>query len=335
MSRLLKKILGTDRLTKSVGELEKACDGFTRTQQEVSSLQVKGEILARDIESLKILCGRIAAQQARSLPASSAFKEAEFQVFSQWGEDGIIQFLLAHVPMANEVFVEFGVQDYSESNTRFLLMNNLWSGLIMDGSEDWMAAVRRSNLSWRHTLHAKAAWVTAENVNELITSAGIGGDIGILSVDIDGVDYWVWKAINVVQPRIIIVEYNSLFGPEIKVTPPYKPDFERGKAHHSHLFYGISLAAVEQLGAEKGYTLVGTNSAGNNAFLVRNELAGVFPKRSVSELYTAARFREARGTDGHLVFPSFAEAQAMIADCTVHDLSMGAERPLRGISGWK
>lgn len=205
----------------------------------------------------------------------------------------------------------------------------------MDGSEEWMAAVRKSNLAWRHTLHAKAAWVTAGNANELISSAGIGGDIGILSVDIDGMDYWVWEAITVVQPRIVIAEYNSLFGPDAKVTPPYTPGFERAKSHHSNLFYGISLAAVGQLGSEKGYTLVGTNTAGNNAFLVRNDLAAVFPKRSVSEVYRAARFREARGTDGQLVFPTFAEAQAMIAGCIVHDLSTGTENALKDVRGWR
>ncbi len=332
MSRILKKLFGTERLTKSVGELEKAS---TRTQHDIGSLRVQGELLARDVESLKLLCGQIAAQQVRTLPAGAALRESEFQVFSQWGEDGIIQFLLAHVPVANEVFVEFGVQDYVESNTRFLLMNNLWSGLIMDGSEEWMAAVRKSNLSWRHTLHAKAAWVTSENVNDLISSAGISGDIGILSVDIDGMDYWVWKAINIVQPRIIIVEYNALFGPDIKVTPPYNPGFERAKSHHSHLFYGISLSAIGQLGSEKGYTLVGTNTAGNNAFLVRKDLASVFPKRNVSELYRAARFREARGTDGQLAFPTFAEAQAMIADCIVQDLSTGTQLMLKDVNGWR
>jgi hypothetical protein len=335
MSRILKKYLGIDRLSNSVANLERASEGAVQNRQDFSSLRAQNEILARDVESLKLLCGRIAARQSRALPAHSAFAEAEFQVFSQWGEDGIIQFLLAHVPISNEVFVEFGVQSYLESNTRFLLMNNLWAGLIMDGSEDWMAAVRASDLAWRHTLHAKAAWVTAENINGLISSAGISGDIGILSVDIDGMDYWVWKAVNVVQPRIVIAEYNSLFGPDVKVTPPYKPDFERTKAHHSNLFYGISLAGLAQLGSEKGYTLVGTNSAGNNAFLVRDDLAPVFPKRSISESYRAARFREARGADGQLVFPTFVEAQAMIADCTVHDLSTGTERPLKDVKGWR
>jgi hypothetical protein len=353
MLKKFKNMIDASRLSNSVSDLErrvselkkagekgssaltKFADKFTRTRQDVTALRAQSQVLGRDVESLKVLCGRIAAQHSRSLPASASFKDAEFQVFSQWGEDGIIQFLLAHVPIENEVFVEFGVQDYTESNTRFLLMNNLWSGLIMDGSEDYMTGVRNSTLGWRHTLHAKAAWVTAENVNELIASTGIKGDIGILSVDIDGVDYWVWKAIDVVQPRIIIAEYNSLFGPTAKVTPPYTADFERAKAHYSHVFYGISLAAIEQLGTEKGYTLVGTNSAGNNAFLVRNDLATIFPKRSVADLYQAARFREARQADGQLCFPSFKEAQDLITECVVHDLSTGKDGALKNVAGWR
>ncbi|MDB6140050.1 MAG: dehydrogenase [Verrucomicrobiaceae bacterium] len=353
MLRKIKNIIDAGRLTKSVGDLEKRVvdlkkshekgakdlkgfgDKFVKSRQDVSALKVQTQVLAREVESLKVLCGRIAADHARGLPASAAFKDAEFQVFSQWGEDGIIQFLLAHVPVLNEVFVEFGVQDYTESNTRFLLMNNLWSGLIMDGSEEYMTQVRKSTLGWRHTLHALSAWVTAENVNELIASVGIKGDIGILSVDIDGVDYWVWKAITVVQPRIVIAEYNSLFGPTAKVTPPYAADFERAKAHYSHVFYGHSLAAIEHLGKEKGLTLVGTNTAGNNAFLVRDDLAAVFPKRSVAELDQAARFREARNPGGERTFPTFSEAQELIQDCFVHDLSSGMEKALKDVAGWR
>ncbi len=353
MLRKLKNIIDAGKLAKIVGDIEKRVsdlkkanekgggalksitDKFARTRQDVSALRVQSQVLARDVESLKVLCGHIAAERSRNLPASTDLKEAEFQVFSQWGEDGIIQFLLAHVPVPNETFVEFGVQDYTESNTRFLLMNNLWNGLIMDGSEDYMAGVRQSTLGWRHTLHAKAAWVTAENVNELISSTGINGDIGLLSVDIDGVDYWVWKAITVVQPRIVIAEYNSLFGPTAKVTPPYAPDYERAKAHYSHVFYGPSLAAVEHLGKEKGFALVGTNSAGNNAFLVRNDLAAVFPKRNAAEVYQAARFREARLPSGDLAFPTFQEAQELIKDCVVHDLTSGKGKPLKEVTGWR
>ncbi|MBU6300693.1 MAG: hypothetical protein KGS60_04005 [Verrucomicrobia bacterium] len=352
MTRLLKHLAEAGALSQSLAKLEKRLDDLKRlsereieklkefasksipTRQQLNGLRAQNEVLAKEVESLKILCGRIASENARRLPPSASLREAEFQVFSQWGEDGIIQFLLAHVPVAREIFVEFGVQDYAESNTRFLLMNNLWSGLIMDGSEDYMKRVNQSRLAWRHTLKAKAAWITAENVNDLILDSGIQGDIGLLSIDIDGVDYWVWKAIQVVQPRIVIAEYNSLFGPNCLVTPVYAPDFDRGKAHYSHVFYGPSLAALEQLGKEKGFSLIGTNSAGNNAFFVRKDLAGSLPVQTSASAFQAARFREARLASGELAYSSFADARNLIADCVVHDLSVGRERALKDVPGW-
>lgn len=291
-------------------------------------------LLAKEIESLKVLCGHIAAQRVRALPASTPLQEVEFRVFSQWGEDGILQFLLAHVPIANEVFVEFGVETYQEANTRFLLLNNGWSGCILDGSESSMAAVMASDLGWRYSLQACAAWVTAENINDLLSTRNIPRDLGILSIDIDGMDYWVWKAITVVQPRIMIVEFNSLFGPVAPVTPPYSPRFERSSAHFSHVFYGLSLAAVEQLGKERGYRLIGINQAGNNAFLIREDLAGSFPHRSARDLWRPALFREARREDGSLAFPAFGEAQQMIRDCVVQDLRNDQLLPLKQVPGW-
>lgn len=353
MIKTLKALLRAHRTSKTVADLDKRTsmlkktsekasaqlktlgDKLTDARQSLSSIHAQSHILKRETESLKVLCGHVAAQHSRQLPATTSLKQAEFQVFSQWGEDGIIQFLLAHVPVPNTIFVEFGVESYAEANTRFLLLHDDWSGLIIDGSEQHMQGVRESDLAWRHTLHAKSAWISADNINDLIRGAGISGDIGILSVDIDGVDYWVWQAIDVVQPRIVIAEYNSLFGPEAKVTPPYDPTFERAKAHSSHVFYGSSIAALNHLAEEKGYQLIGTNSAGNNAFFVRHDLAGVFPRRSVAEVYQQARFREARLPSGELAFPTFEEAQHMIADCIVHDLATGRECPLKEAAGWK
>ena len=198
-------------------------------------------------------------------------------MFSQFGEDGILQFLLAHVPIERESFVEFGVEDYSEANTRFLLIHDHWRGLIMDGSASAMAGVRASSLAWRHHLTAVDVWVTAENINQLLSDNGCSGDIGLLSIDVDGVDYWIWKAIEVVQPRIVVCEYNALFGPTAEVTVPYDPAFSRSAAHHSWLFFGASLGALARLAEAKGYQLVGVNAAGNNAFFVRKDVAGNCP----------------------------------------------------------
>jgi hypothetical protein len=301
---------------------------------QLSSVRSQGHRIAKDLESLRLLCGHLAAQKSRSLPPTAPLAEAEFQVASQWGEDGIIQFLLAHVPVPNRVFVEFGVESYAEANTRFLLQHDHWSGLIIDGSEDHMRSVRESDLGWRHTLTAKSAWISAENIDALISEAGITGDIGILSVDIDGVDYWVWQAIRCISPRIVIAEYNSLFGPEAKVTPVYDPKFERAKAHHSHVFYGASLAALTHQATERGYRLVGCNTAGNNVFFVRDDIAGPLPRRSVAEVYQRAKFREARSATGELLFPTFGAAQRIIQDCLVHDLSTGRDVPLHQATGW-
>jgi hypothetical protein len=232
----------------------------------------------------------------------AGIREAEFRVFSQFGEDGIIQYLVQRVPIENKVFVEFGVEDYSESNTRFLLVHDNWRGLVMDGGDSHLAFLRRTGLDWRHDIEAKVAFVDRDNINGLIASAGIRGDIGLLSVDIDGNDYWVLEAIEVVSPRILVAEYNSNFGPEAAVAVPYDPAFERGRAHWSNLYWGASLSALDGLARRKGYALVGGNSAGNNAFWVRDDAVEEVPRVTVAEAYAVSRFRESRDESGALTY---------------------------------
>lgn len=288
-----------------------------------------------ETECAKVLTGSIGARFVQQLPPTAPFKQAEFKVFSQFGEDGILQFLLAHVPVENEIFIEFGVQDYSEANTRFLLLNNHWRGLILDGSECAMNSVRASEMAWRHHLDAAHAWITAENINSLIADHGYSGDIGLLSIDVDGVDYWIWKAIDVVRPRIVVCEYNALFGPTAETTTPYDPAFSRSKAHYSWLFFGASLAALARIAGDKGYQLVGVNSAGNNAFFVRRDVAGQLPARRADEVFQSSRFREARNEAQELTHLNYSAAQALIGDCIVLDLQSGVEKPLAEVPGWR
>jgi hypothetical protein len=148
------------------------------------------------------------------------------------------------------------------------------------------------------------------------------GRIGLLSIDIDGVDYWVWKAVDVVQPDIVVIEYNSLFGPERAVTVPYDPAFRRSQAHSSTSYYGASIAALAALGRSKGYALVGSNSAGNNAFFVRRSL--VRPpliEKDPSGAYVRRGFREARNPDGSLALPTFDEEQRLIAEAPLVEVA--------------
>ena len=282
----------------------------------------RADALLERLESLQLSLGRIEARLAADVPAG-AIAEAEFKVWSQWGEDGIIEHLLRHVPVDRHIFVEFGVESYREANTRFLLSNRNWSGLVMDGSKENIAFVREDAISWRHDLKAKAAFITRENINALIAAADIAGDIGILSVDIDGNDYFVWEAITSISPRIVIAEYNAIFGASAAVSVPYDPAFYRTKAHSSNLYWGCSLAALAHLGEKKGYVLVGCNENGNNAFFVRRDVATAFTPQKPEDAFRPARFRQSRDEAGRLTFFSAAEGRRLIAGMKLVDVING------------
>ncbi len=305
------------------GKFDALKDKSARALQAASRLEKDAARMVAEMESLKMLCGRLATAAFSGKPADAPFADIEFKVFSQWGEDGIIQHLLRHLSVEKQ-FVEFGVESYTEASTRFLLMQDNWRGLVLDGSEENIARIKASDIHWRHDLTAVCAFITPENIDDLLVRAGFTGNIGIFSVDVDGMDYWIWKAVTAVRPAIVISEYNSAFGPHAAVTIPPDPAFLRSKAHHSNLFYGASLAALEHLAREKGYHLIGVNSAGNNAFFVRQDLASPFPARSAADVFVEAKFREARGADGKLTFASAAERRNVIAACEVFDVATGS-----------
>jgi len=229
---------------------------------------------------------------------------AEYKVFSQWKDDGIIQFLVNYLNIPNRVFIEFGVENYNESNTRFLLMNNNWKGLILDGSPANIASIKEQDIYWKYDLTAVHSFVTAENINDTIKANGFSGEIGLLHIDIDGNDYWTWKAINCVNPVIVIMEYNSVFGKEMPWTTPYNASFNRTAAHHSNLYFGASITALTDLAEEKGYKFIGCNSNGNNAYFVRNDHIGGLKALSAQEGYVLSKFRESRDEKGNLTYLS-------------------------------
>ena len=253
--------------------------------------------LGRPTERLIVLEARRAAWEVSRLPVTTQLRKAGFGAFSQFDEDGIIQFLISHLEIKNQTFIEFGVENYEESNTRFLLINDNWQGMVMDGSEESVAYIKSDRVSRRYDLQAKCSFITRENINDLLRQSGFDEYLGLLSIDIDGNDYWVWEAIDSVRPRIVISEYNSVFGRE-PVSIPYQADFYRTKAHHSNLYYGCSLSALTHLAKRKGYVLAGSNQRGNNAFFVRKDIAGSLPERSADDEYVSSHFRESRHADG-------------------------------------
>lgn len=245
------------------------------------------------IKSPKVGIGRLQATLNNQKEKISSLSDVEFQVFSQFGDDGIIQYLVNKMPIRNKTFIEFGVEDYRESNTRFLLVNNGWSGMVMDGSDENVKQIKTGSLYSFYDLRAVRCFITKENINDIIRSSGFDPEVGILSVDIDGNDYWVWEAIDCIQPSIVITEYNSLFGFEDPITIPYRADFVRGTQTPLN-FYGTSLKAAYDLARSRGYFFIGCNTAGNNAYFIHESLRAACPvtEKSPEEGYNLAHFSE-------------------------------------------
>ena len=293
---------------------------FTKVKLFKERISQIGELLRR-VDDLQKAVGRLEARQLLSPGAPKrALQEYEFKVYSQWGEDGIIQFLVHQIDIPNKVFVEFGVQDYKESNTRFLLQHNNWSGLVIDASREGIDYIRNDELYFRNNLRAVCAFIDKDNINKLIAENGIRGDIGLLSIDIDGNDYWIWNAIECISPRIVICEYDSLLGSRSAVTTPYDKNFDRSAAHFSFLYGGASLKALYLLGKKKGYALVGSNSDGLNAFFVRNDVLGTLTPLTPEQAYVKARFRNSKDASGKLTYLNFEESVKLIAEMPLFDV---------------
>jgi hypothetical protein len=215
------------------------------------------------------------AELAPGTPAE--INRHEVKVYSQNGEDGILLFLFSRLGAGTRRFVEFGFGDGSECNTANLSLNFGWSGLLMDGSAEKAQLARgfydRKLGPRAGALRIEQAWITRDNINDLLRDFGVPRDLDLLSIDVDGNDYWVWNAIDAVEPRVLVIEYNSGFGCERAVTVPYDPAFRRREKHPSGYYFGASLRALVALGREKGYRFVGCDSSGVNAFFVREALA--------------------------------------------------------------
>jgi hypothetical protein len=302
-----------------------------RQRESQGELAMVRAQLADLSERLLLLQGRAAS---RALPRRQRIRdlsEVEFRVFSQWGEDGIVEWLAEHVAVPNERFIEFGVETFREANCRFLMQNRNWKGLVFDGSAENIAALATEQAFWMHDLTAKSAFVTAENINGLIRDAGFAGPLGILSLDVDGNDFWIWESITNVEPAIVICEYNPIFGDTRAVTVPYDSAFRRFDAHYSGLYFGASIAALKHLGSRKGYTFVGTNTNGINAFFVKDSLA--VPLLQLIEAAKAfpSRHRDSRDQHGRLSFAGGTARLALIRDMSVVDVESGKSLPLSHI----
>jgi hypothetical protein len=262
--------------------------------EKLDQLSVKIDILASRIEALgtkkdfaltDVLSPRIdqgtqilLSLKYQELLASRKplphFEEVECRVFSQNGEDGILLYIFSLIGTTNKKCIEICASNGLQCNTANLIINHGWIGLLFDGQKEFIEQGQQYYSSCLDTLifppRFVHAWVTAENVNSLIAENGVRGEIDLLSLDMDGIDYWVLKAIDVISPRVIVLEYNNLWGPEKAVTVPYRPDFKAGFEGIYGVYSGASLMAFVKLLKVKGYRLVGCERYGYNAFFVKN-----------------------------------------------------------------
>lgn len=274
------------------------------------------------------LLGALLAQQVSHMQRVSSLREVEFRVHSQWGDDGIIQWLVSRLPSIPRRFVEFGVEDYSELNTRFLMVNNNWSGLVMDGSLENIDRLRHQKWFWRYGLTALPCFVTRENVDSMIADWAGGNAVGLLHIDVDGNDYWLWDAIQCILPAVCIMEYNAILGVDRAITIPYAADFRRFDAHFSGQYFGASLAALTALAEAKGYALVGTNSAGNNAYFVRKDLLNDCVRAvTVADAFTIPTFHESRDPRHRLNHLNYERSQSTIRGLPVVNVTDGHVEP--------
>lgn len=281
------------RASNSIGlDMDKAmqlCDN--------RSINQKLEALAERIQSIEndaayvdkgtqILMG-IRYREMLSRGELLPFEDVDFRNHSQTGEDGILWYIFSLIGTRSKKSIEICAGNGKECNSANLIINHGWHSLLVDGNESRVAIAEQYFRAHPNTRlippRVICDWVTAENVNKLISTNGFSGEVDLLSLDMDGVDFWIWKAIADASPRVVVLEVQAIWGCDRAVTVPYRPDFrlkvlgdkERGIAWYA----GASLAAFVKLAREKGYRLIGSNRFGFNALFMRNDVgAGIFPE---------------------------------------------------------
>jgi hypothetical protein len=228
----------------------------------------------------------IIKNQYKSLPreavASYSFSEVGFRRYSQNAEDGILLFIFSVIGVTNKTVLEICGGDGIECNAANLVINHGWNAFLFDGD----AERQKFGKTWyaRHpdtfTFPPRFinAWITKENIDQLITENEVSGEIDLLSLDLDGNDYWIWEGINCVRPRVVVAEIQCIWGNDKAVTIPYAPDFVAKFVDGFGVYSGASLPAFVQLAKKKGYRFVGLEKFGFNAFFIREDVApDVFP----------------------------------------------------------
>ena len=285
--------------------------------------------LKPEINNLKFLLGQSAILSSRS--ASHNFKElwdAEVKVYSQWGEDGILDYICEAIGISKPNVIEIGSGNFIECNSRFLAESRNANIIAVDGRNDLTDTVKTSSVFWKSCIIPLVDWVTPSKINSIIQlGENRFGKINIFSIDLDGNDYWILKEANLNQIDIVVLEYNPLFGAIKEVTVPRDDEFNRYKKHFSGLYYGASLKAYINLLSNKNFSFIGTNRVGSNAFFIKSNLLDNFKISTPSNLekYVDWRIRESRDISGRLSYLSGKDRLEIIKELPLIELTTQSE----------
>lgn len=239
------------------------------------------------VEQLNLLCQYRIMKHLLPAEALPALSDVGFKVFSQFEEDGLLLYIFALIGTTNKQAVELCAGNGEECMAANLVVNHGWNALLFDGDENLAAHSRKFYSShvntWLYPPKIVQAWITRENINSLISDNGVSGEIDLFSLDMDGNDYWVFQALNVISPRVIICETHNVIPPDRALTVPYKEDFSRDLTLPDYC--SVSLLAMQKLCKEKGYRLIGGHRYGFNAIFMRNDVGqDYFPEVSVESV---------------------------------------------------
>ena len=255
----------------------------------------------------------------------SNLNEVDFKVFSQNGEDGIIDYLLFSLQIEKPKFIEIGVGDYYESNTRFIFERSSGDGLIIDIIDNFQKRVEKNIRLWRGNVKILNRKIDSENILATLKEFNFFDNIDLFSIDVDGIDYWILEKMPKKFCKLIVAEYNPYFGSNLEISVPNDKNFDRSKYHHSNLCFGASLKSIINLLDRKGFVFLGTNLFKNNAFFVNSDFKDnlflEIPNNNELNSFTNASFRESRDINNKLNFIDPKDILNEIKKCKVVDLS--------------
>ena len=297
-----------ERVADLAGSLEHLQKDIGVARGERSGLSRQLKFLQRDVDALQ----RRALLELGELGYPERLMIGRFGLLSQNEEDGIVLALLRAAGPGPGRCVEIGCGE-NGGNSGMLVGELGFHGLMVDADEENVATVQRRFPPSRLT--AATAFVEPDSVDDLLRSHGFEGEVDVLSIDIDGNDIWVWEALEAVRPRIAVIEFNSLFGPDRCVVVPYQRGFVRlDVAGADGTYFGASLAALAAVGARKGMRLVAVDQRGVNAFFLREDIAPEIPACEPARLWRLLDKYESDVAAGLDLYALAAELELPIED---------------------